>query len=80
MAEYVTAKYKVSSIKWHQRIRLFLLLSFLVLAILFLMGSYASVLGTICVVMFCYFIWKYLHWRKALKEVTKKKATLEGGY
>lgn len=72
MEEYITVKYGVATIKRYQRVRLFLLMPFFfIFAILFLMGSYASVLGTICVVMLCWVSWGYFHWRKLLKGATE---------
>lgn len=67
MDEYITVKYRVSTIKRYQRVRLLFVPLFLTLAIIFLMGSYASVFGTICVAMLGWFSWDYFHWRKVLK-------------
>jgi len=71
--KYITVRHKIATIKWLQGIRLFFILFFLVFAIILLMGSYASVVGTIALAMFFWLSWEYYQWRKTLKSYRKAR-------
>lgn len=72
MEEYITIKTKVSTIKRWAKVRLFVLIPYSIVYVIFSLVVFKDLVLTILgVTLLGYLIWRHLHWRKLLKGATE---------